>query len=786
MNRRARPRDPEAGTEAQKYERPIPSRTYILERLSEAGVPCDYDEVRAFLGLEAPEDREALRRRLRAMCRDGQLLLDRLGRYALVTRADLQQGTVDRLTEDRVEVVLVGSGHRVPLRGREQVALMDGDRVLVEVRSAGDAGEDARLVEVIEHAHLELVGRYRVEGHFGYVQPLNRRQLAQDVVIAREDAGATRDGEFVRVRITRVPDRRQPPTGEVIEVLGELGERLDVIDVLLEAHEIPVAWPEDVEAQLHRLPRSVTPRWTKGRVDLRDRPLVTIDGVDAKDFDDAVHAEKRRGGGWRLTVAIADVSTYVKESSALDRCAADRGNSVYLPGRVVPMLPEALSNDLCSLRPEVDRLALVCEMTVSARGRLTGFSFYEAVIRSHARLTYEQVWAVLEAGCAPEDAPELEPLVPRLQALHDLYRAAFAARGQRGALEISDREIRVLLDDAGEPVDVAPVRRTDAHRLIEECMILANVAAARFLADLELGTLYRIHERPDPERVQALIVYLEAQGIYWKPGDDPQPGDFRALTERLVERADRGAIETMILRTMTQAVYAPGNVGHFGLALSHYTHFTSPIRRYADLLVHRAIRSVIHSRIDTDRVTRVLPEDERPRVAYGPDQEDLQRIGDHISMTERRADAASRQATEYYKCVFLEPRVGEVFSVTVTGVKGFGLFVEIPEVGASGLIHVTALPRDYYHFDDETHLLAGEHNGLTFGMGDRLEATLTRVDPLEGQLDFVVDENVEPVPLAPRRPPQLGGRRARSGGRRGGPRRDGDKGRTRRGSARRR
>ncbi|MEE4360311.1 MAG: ribonuclease R [Pseudomonadales bacterium] len=768
--RRRTQRDPAADREAAQYEHPIASRELIMERLRKAGVPLDMGAIATDLAISGERDLEALRRRLRAMCRDAQLLMDRKGRYALVEKLDLVRG--------RLQVHRDGFGWLLPDDGSPDVYLherqlhsaMDGDRVLVRISGARrDGKREGVVTEIVERAHPRITGRYGEVGGVGMLEPANRR-VANEILIRREDAGGAKPGDWVDVEITAFPERHQSCWARVLEVLGDASAHAVKLDVVLGAQGIPRVWPEPVLAEAARLPTEIRSADARHRVDLRELDLVTIDGEDARDFDDAVYAEARPRGGWRLIVAIADVSNYVQPGGALDTEAGERGNSCYFPSAVIPMLPEALSNELCSLKPRVDRLCMVCEMTVSARGRVSSYEFYEGVLRSSARLTYARVARLLAEGveAVAEDDPEIVPLAGRLQTLHDLYRAFREARAARGAVDFDSTETRIELDDRGQVEAIRPVVRNDAHRLIEECMIAANVCAARFLDAQGVPGLYRVHGEPDPARIEDLRGFLAGLGVVLPGSDLPRPGDLQALIESVQHRADRHVIETVVLRSMNQAVYAPKNEGHFGLALTAYTHFTSPIRRYADLLVHRAIRSVIRSGVPSDKVRRVpgAPPIARERI-YPYSASRLESIGEHISMTERRADAASRDMVDWLKCEYMEQHVGDAFDGTVTGVTSFGLFIELDELYVQGLAHVTVLPQDYYHFDSVNLRLTGESSGTAYGLGDRLRVQVARVDVSDRKIDFLPTEI-----LFSRPPPRRSGRapeRERPRTRRGAP-----------------
>jgi len=517
------------------------------------------------------------------------------------------------------------------------------------------------------------------------------------------------------------------------------------IDVALRSFDIPHVWPEAVLKEAARLKPEVEEKDKHKRVDLRHLPFVTIDGEDARDFDDAVYCEKPGGwklltGGFRLYVAIADVSHYVKVDSALDKEAVVRGNSVYFPERVVPMLPEELSNGLCSLNPHVDRLAMVCEITLSKSGKMTDYQFYEAVIHSHARLTYNKVSAMLEQPKSAEGkrlSAEYAEVLPHLKQLYSLYKVLLKARHTRGAIDFETQETRIVFGADRKIAAIKPTERNDAHKLIEECMLCANVATAAFLQKHEIPALYRVHDAPPLERQEKLRAFLGELGLSLHKGKEgPTPKDYQALLEKIQGRPDFHVIQTVMLRSLSQAVYSAENHGHFGLNYEAYAHFTSPIRRYPDLLVHRAIRSVIRSRRDTPHVRREgAPSMPKARI-YPYDEAALEQLGEQCSMTERRADEATRDVVNWLKCEFMKDRVGETFPGVITAVTGFGLFVELTDIYVEGLVHVTAMPGDYYHFDPLHHRLSGERSGRSFRLGDSVEVRVMRVDLDERKIDF--------------------------------------------------
>jgi ribonuclease R len=585
---------------------------------------------------------------------------------------------------------------------------------------AREAGLDRRgrvevqIVEVVERARTQVVGRFVIEHGIALVQPSDRR-ITHDILVPDDARGDAQPGRIVSVEIVQQPARHAPPIGRVVEVLGQTGDPGMEIEIALRKHDLPHVFDAAVEAETAKLPKSVRKLDLKGRVDLRGLPLVTIDGETARDFDDAVHCVPQ-GKGFKLYVAIADVSHYVKPGSALDRSAAERGNSVYFPRRVIPMLPEALSNGLCSLNPLVDRLCMVCEMDIGARGAIERHRFYPAVMHSRARLTYNEVWDALSQPTGAT-ARRLADLMPHLQALERVFRALLAARERRGAIDFESAETRMLFDDDSKIESIVRVERNDAHRLIEECMLAANVCTAQFLSRAKQPALYRVHQGPTPERLERLHAFLGEFGLGLTGGDKPEARDYAKLLARVRNRPDVDLLQTVMLRSMQQARYAPDEEGHFGLAYDLYTHFTSPIRRYPDLVIHRAIKAVLAG---------------KPLEGH-----DLAAIGTQSSMTERRADEATRDVEAWLKCWYMRERVGERFDGTISGVTGFGVFVTLDTVFVEGLVHISELGGDYFHFDAARHHLLGERTGRRYRLADRLRVKLARVDLDNARLEFV-------------------------------------------------
>ena len=687
------------------------------------------------------------------MERDGQIIRNRRGEFGLIDRMDLVTGRVIGHRDGFGFVRPDDASADLFFSPRQMRSLMHGDRVVARVMKVDRNGRrEGALVEVIERGVGKVVGRLWRESGVAFVRPHNSR-IHHDVLVPPDASSEACDGDYVVARVTEPPTRRHPPIGVVEEVLGDRMLPGMEIDVAIRAYELPVAWPEDVESEAAALPARVRSADVEGREDLRGLGFVTIDGEDARDFDDAVYSEPT-ARGWRVVVAIADVSAYVHPGTALDDEARLRGNSVYFPDRVIPMLPESISNGLCSLRPHEDRLCLGCELIVTGSGRVHRSRFFEGVIRSRARLTYTEVSGALERGEAGV-REKLGTAAPMLDALRDAYTALRRARDERGAIDFDMPETRVVLGPDGRVVRLEPAARNVAHRIIEECMVAANVAAARFLERHRLPVLFRIHEGPSPDKVEELRAFLDEFGLKLDGGDAPEPRHFAAVIENAVSRPDAHLIQTVMLRSLSQAAYAPGNAGHFGLAHRAYVHFTSPIRRYPDIVAHRAIRHVLR---------RGRPGEFEP--ARGSS---LAMLGDHCSMTERRADDATCDAIAWLKCEFMLDKLGEVFDATITGVAAFGVFVTLDEVFVEGLVHVSVLGSDYFHFDPVRHQLRGERSHRSFRLADRMRVRVAKVDLDERRVDFEPAES-EYVGRenAPRNAPVRGrrDRRGRGSGRR--------------------
>ena len=686
-----------------------------MQVLQDSGVPMS---VRALMrALEIAETEEdGFARRLGAMEREAQIMKNRRGDICLVQKLDLNPGRVQGHPD--------GFGFLIPDDGtddmflgpKEMQKVLDGDRVMVRVVGTDRKGRrEAAIVEVVERKNSRVVGRLFVEHGVLFVVAENKR-INQDILIEPGfDAGA-KPGQVVTVELVAQPARNSEPVARVVEVLGNYADPGMEIEIALRKHDLPHIWPSAVEAAASKVPNKVGRTELKGREDLRSLPFVTIDGETAKDFDDAVYCEKQ-GKGFRLLVAIADVSHYVKDGDALDREARLRGNSVYFPRRVIPMLPEALSNEMCSLKPEVDRLALVCDMSISQAGEIKRYRFMEAVFHSNARLTYTKV---ADALYGPHQDHSIDKkLLPHLMMLDNVFRVLLAARNKRGAIDFDSTETAMEFDAEGKITRIVPVVRNDAHRLIEECMLAANVCAADFLIEHSQATLFRVHDGPSEDRLESLRAMLKDFGLQLAGGAEPQPGDYAQLLGKIKGRPDAPLLQTVLLRSMKQAIYSPDNIGHFGLAYDAYAHFTSPIRRYPDLLTHRAIKAVLKGE------------------GYDP-KEPWPQLGEHCSMTERRADEATRDVAAWLKCYYMKDRLGEEFAGTVSGVTSFGIFVTLDEVFVEGLVHISDLGQDYFHYDQVRHQIVGERTRRKFQLADRVNIKVARVDIETSKIDFVL------------------------------------------------
>ncbi|HET7061766.1 MAG TPA: ribonuclease R [Nitrosospira sp.] len=707
--------DPYLEREKERYSHALPSREFILEILRERGIPLNEQALRELL--QITDDEAAIfDRRLSAMLREGQIIRNRKGDICVVEKLDLIKGRVQGHADGFGFLIPDDGSGDVFLSAKEMHKVLHGDRVIVRETGVDRRGRrEGVIVEVLERAVTQLVGRLHSDHGILFVEAENRR-ISQDILIPREESMGAAAGQVVMVEIIQQPSKHAQPIGRITEVLGDYGSPGMEIEIALRKHDLPHQFPLEVEKLSAKFPAEVQKRELKKREDLCHLPLVTIDGETARDFDDAVYCE-RDEEGYRLFVAIADVSHYVGPGDALDREAFNRGNSVYFPRRVIPMLPEVLSNGLCSLNPQVDRLCMVCEMKIDGAGDFQDYRFFPGVMHSQARLTYTKVAAMLE-NPRGEDARQYKNILPHIQLLYKLFKVLLKARKKRGAIDFETVETQMVFNDQGKIERIVPIKRNDAHRIIEECMLAANVCASDFLQKHKQPTLYRIHEKPTAEKVAALRDFLKEFGVQLGGGSQPSAKDYARTLSKIKDRPDAQLLQTVMLRSLSQAVYSPDNVGHFGLAYESYTHFTSPIRRYPDLLVHRAIKAVLNEKI------------------YSPG--DWHALGMHCSQTERRADDATRDVEAWLKCYYMQDKIGECFDGVISGVVAFGLFVTLNGIYVDGLIHISELPSDYFHFDAGKHMLLGERTGLRYRLGDPVRVKLVRVDLETTKIDFVL------------------------------------------------
>ena len=736
--------DPNYAKELAKYDNPIPSRDFILQVIRKQNSPMSKEEIFAALGISEEEQQEAMRRRLRAMENDGQLVFTKRKCYALPEKLDLLKGMVIGHREGFGFLQVEGKKEDFFIPNVQMQKVMHGDYVLAQPNGFDRKGRpEVRIVRVLEANKKQIVGRFFLEQGIGYVVPDDSR-ITRDILIPDNARLGARMGQVVVVELHPRTVPFFQPIGKITEILGENMAKGMEVEIAIRKHDIPHVFPSAVEKQLKKWDEDVPEEAKRGRVDLRDLPLVTIDGEDARDFDDAVFCQKQ-GKGWKLWVAIADVSYYVRPKSALDTEAYNRGNSVYFPNRVVPMLPEKLSNGLCSLNPQVDRLCMVCEITLSAKGKMTDYRFYEAVMNSHARLTYNKVAKILEKDTAL--CERYASLAPHLQDLHDMYQALVKARQQRGAIEFETIESKFIFNALGRIERIEPVVRNDAHKIIEECMILANIASANFMAKHQEPALYRIHAVPSEEKLTAFRSFLAECGLSLSGGNKPTPTDYAQLLEQIKPRPDHELIQTMLLRSMSQAVYSADNIGHFGLALEEYAHFTSPIRRYPDLTLHRGIKYLLAKQRGSKRKTT-----DTGGYHYQLDEMDV--FGAHCSSTERRADDATREVADWLKCEYMQDHVGEEFDGVISSVTGFGFFVRLNDLFIDGLVHISGLANDYYLFDMPKQRLIGENSGIIFRLGDAVKVRVEAVSLEQKQIDFSL--------ISSERKPRRSGKTART------------------------
>ncbi len=713
--KKLRNQDPFLEREKTRYKVPLPSREFVLQILKKQGIPTAEKVLQGLLGITKKEY-EVFGRRLTAMIREGQIFRNRKGDLCVMEKLDLIKGKVQGHADRFGFLIPDDGGTDLFLSAKEMNKVLHGDHVLVRASGVDRRGRrEATVVEILESANTKLVGRLHIDHGILFVVAENKR-ISQDILIPKEHALKAKAGQIVIVEIIQQPSKNTQPIGHVIEILGNYSAPGMEIEIALRKHDLPYEFSPAIKKLCAKFPSRVLKNQHADRKDISHLPLVTIDNETARDFDDAVYCAAD-GKGYRLYVAIADVSHYVKAADAIDQEALNRGNSVYFPRRVIPMLPEVLSNGLCSLNPNKNRLCMVCEIHIKANGEVLDYTFYPAIMRSHARLTYNKVAAMLEN---PEGrvAKQYAKLLPHIQLIYKLFKALLKARKKRGAIDFETIETQMIFNDQGKIEKIEPVQRNEAHRLIEECMLAANVCAADFLQKNEQTTLYRIHDSPSPDRLETLRNFLKEFGVKLTGRDKPSAKDYAQTLLKIKDRPDAQLLQTVMLRSLQQAHYSPEISGHFGLAYDSYTHFTSPIRRYPDLLIHRAIKAVLNG----DK--------------YTPG--DWHALGKHCSQTERRADDATRDVESWLKCFYMQDKIGECFDGVISSVTGFGLFVALNNVYVEGLVHISELPSDYFQFDATKHTLLGERSGKQYRLGDQLRVKLVRVDLETTKIDFVL------------------------------------------------
>ncbi len=677
----------------------------ILHALELAGEPLTPKELAKRLRVSRPE-KDSFETALTALQRAGDIVQNRAGALLVAKRIAVLAGRIQGHPDGHGFLMPDDGSAQVFLPPAEMREVLHGDRASVRTVGRDQRGRPTgTIVEVLERGKRRIVGRLHAEHGVTFLVPEDRR-IAHDILVPPAEMGRAKPGEVVTVDLIAQPSKHAQPIGRVAEVLGHYADSGMEIEIAVRKFDLPYEFSKKALAAARAMPETVRVEDCAGREDLRELEFVTIDGETARDFDDAVFC-RREGKGFRLRVAIADVSHYVRHGDPLDIEARERGTSVYFPRRVIPMLPEKLSNGLCSLNPDVDRLAMVCEMAVTPKGEVAQYEFYNAVFRSHARLTYTQVWQKISSGKTPD----------HLKNLYDVFKVLLEERNRRGAIDFETVETRMIFDPKGKIEKIVAEPRNDAHRLIEECMLAANVCAGNFIAKHEHPVLYRVHDVPAEEKVRALRDFLAELGLQLPGGEIPRPKDYAQLLERIRKRPDFTLLQTILLRSLKQAVYSPANKGHFGLAFDAYLHFTSPIRRYPDLLVHRVIKALLSKR-DYSGV-------------------DWEALGRHCSETERRADDASRDVENWLKCFYMRDHVGKSFVGTITGVTAFGLFVTLDDYFVDGLVHISELGRDYFQYDGVRHVLLGERTGKRFRLADRMKVKLVRVDLDSRKIDLV-------------------------------------------------
>ncbi len=730
-NKSLRLEDPQKEREAMFYEKPLPSRELILKVMADQGVPLSILKLNELLEI-ANDESEAFNKRIRAMERQGQIMRNRKDDFCISEKLNLIPGRIQGHPDGFGFLIPDQGGDDIFLSSREMMQVLHNDRVMVQTIGQDRKGRpEGKVIEILERKNETLVGRV-VQGQGVTIVAAEDKRINQDFLIPYHFDMDAKPGQIVVIEITAQPSFKSRPMGKVIQILGNYADSGMEIEIALRKHQLPYNFSQETIEIAESFSKKVTEKDFKGRIDVRDLSLITIDGETARDFDDAVYAESI-DKNWRLVVAIADVSFYVQPDKILDKEAFERGNSVYFPRRVIPMLPEALSNGLCSINPHVDRLCMICDMMIDQQGKVISYKFYPSVMESKARMTYTDVSTLLNET-SPELTEKYKAIIPHIKNLESVYKILTKQRHARGAIEFASSETIMIFNDQGKIDRIEPVIRNEAHRIIEECMLAANVCAANFLIEHEHPALYRIHEGPTEERLENLRIFLAEFGFMLGGGDKPSIKDYATVIEKIKGRPDEHLLQTVLLRSMQQAVYSPDNIGHFGLAYEAYAHFTSPIRRYPDLLIHRAIKATLEKK-------------KMPAANWHV-------LGQHCSMTERRADDATRDVSSWLKCYYMQDKIGEIYEGTVAGVTSFGLFVSIDGIYIEGLLHVTELGNDYFTYDKARHAMVGERSHAIYRLGDRLKVKLVRVDLELSKIDFSLEshQEVQKSPLKDRKP----------------------------------
>lgn len=709
--------DPEFAEQVKKYDNPIPSRTALIKFLEQEKKLLKLESIALKIGIQNDEQFDGLRIRLKSMVRDGQLLVNRCGGYGVRKKLELIQGRVSAHSDGFGFLISEELEEDAFITPKQMRMVMDGDIVLADVQDAyrGNGKQDAYIVEVLQRAHATVAGRLVDESGLAYMKADNSR--IGDIMIPRELMGTAKHNDYVTVSIKKYPEKHRPAYGEVIAILGQQLNHELSMQLTIVSEGLPNEWPEEVEKYRPQIPKNVEESELEPHKDIRHLPLVTIDGADARDFDDAVYVEPTEHG-FKLLVAIADVSSYVNPGTPLDKEAYNRGTSVYFPGKVIPMLPLELSNGICSLNPDVDRLSMVCEMHFNGMGEVLSYEFYRGLMHSHARITYDEAWSYLNEGANPKQWPE--SVTESLQHQYHLFKILQNEKHARGGIEFNSSDVFIEIGEDGMVSNIQQYTRNDAHKLIENFMIAANVCAARFIEKHGVPASFRCHNPPPESKVKDLTAFLKGLGVTPNFRNNPTPKDLAKLLSQIQHREDKNLIEQVILRSQSLATYEAENAGHFGLALTHYAHFTSPIRRYPDLMVHRAIDHILYHK------------DKKYRYSEARAME----MNKQCSMTERRAETASREVDARLKCLFMQQFIGDEMVGTVSGVTRFGLFVELDQYQVDGLIHVTSLPNDYYHHDSIKHQLTGERGGNRFRLTDKVMVKIAAVDLDDRKIDF--------------------------------------------------